>query len=189
MATDFRKRLSKRCARGFSLIELLIVVAILGIISAIAVPNLIRAREAARYSWFQATARSIGSSLEIYAIANKNRYPIDGINFGPPGQNATKWRSDSGMEWIGTSDAAQEPSWKIDYEVHPNGCPGGSGTSYIAVVFQGIRNPSPATIISGNCTYRSAYGRGEAIPNEDGRIFVLNEFVTSDRLCLDSNCN
>lgn len=190
MPTTFGNRRVRNHRRGFSLVELLIVMAILGILAAISVPNFVRARESAKYGWFHASARSIGASLEVYAAANKNRYPIDGINYGPPGQNATKWRQDSGMEWLGTTNPNQEPTWKVDYELHNNTCPGGSpGTSYIALVFQGVRNSSPATSISGNCTFRTNYKFGEAIPNEDGRLFVLKESVLPENVCPDSNCN
>ncbi|MGZ4896772.1 MAG: prepilin-type N-terminal cleavage/methylation domain-containing protein, partial [Candidatus Angelobacter sp.] len=53
-------------SRGFSLIELLIVVAIILIIAAIAVPNLLRARMAANQSAAVATLRNINNAQATY---------------------------------------------------------------------------------------------------------------------------
>ncbi len=60
--------------KGFSLIELLIVVAIILIIAAIAIPNLLRARMAANDSTAASTIRTINTS-EIAFIA---AYPLTG---------------------------------------------------------------------------------------------------------------
>ncbi len=70
--------------RGFSLIELLIVVAIILIIAAIAIPNLLRSRMAANEASAVGSLRSLNTAAVTYSATYGNGFPPSLAAMGPP---------------------------------------------------------------------------------------------------------
>jgi type IV pilus assembly protein PilA len=72
-----------RSSKGFSLIELLIVVAIILIIAAIAIPNLLRSRIAANQASAVGALRTLNTSEVTYSTTFGAGYSIDMPSLGP----------------------------------------------------------------------------------------------------------
>jgi general secretion pathway protein G len=72
---------TKRANRGFTLVEILIVVVILGILAAIVIPQFTQASTEAKISSLQSNLQSIRSQIELYKIQHNDEPPSSAANF------------------------------------------------------------------------------------------------------------
>lgn len=77
MPADICVRLFSRLQRAFTLIEILVVIAVLSILMAILLPVFFHAKNRARGSACESNLRSIGTALNMYAQDNDGGYPTE----------------------------------------------------------------------------------------------------------------
>ena len=111
---------ARAAQRGFTLIEIMVVVVILGIRAAVVVPRVMDRPDQARITKAQSDIRALESALNLYRLDNFN-YPTteQGLNALvrlPTGQNAPRnWRTG------GYLDRLQKDPWGNDYQYQTPG--------------------------------------------------------------------
>lgn len=94
--------------KGFTLIELMVVVAVIGVLGAMLVPQVSRMVDKARVSRTTAELASIGNAMNIY-LADVGSYPPSVQDFGRP------WGADVGLVERGAVTSQHLASWNGPY--------------------------------------------------------------------------
>jgi len=145
--------MSRAGERGFTLIEMMIVVAIIAILVSILVPNFIRARAQAQTAACEANLKEIATSLEEYETDHEAYPDVTSMT------NVTNTDTNLGIYLRQTPIDPVAPSGNYEYDVSNYN----QGNAGYTIVCPGLHDPATLTAIGGSSSaqhiqYSSATG-------------------------------
>lgn len=109
---------------GFTLIELMIVIAIIAILAAILVPNFIRARAQGQLTACKSNLKNIGTAMEMYSTDWSGKYPAGAaLTSLTPNYLKTlpKCPAANSMTYVSNTSTGNTKGYKDYYYVSCNG--------------------------------------------------------------------
>jgi prepilin-type N-terminal cleavage/methylation domain-containing protein/prepilin-type processing-associated H-X9-DG protein len=91
--------LRRRCHRGFTLVELLVVIGVVALLIAILLPTLSKSRESARRVACLSNLRQVHAAFHLYAFANHDQVPI-GYRTASKQFNSMIFSTTGGNRWV-----------------------------------------------------------------------------------------
>ncbi|MBC7543637.1 MAG: type II secretion system protein [Candidatus Sericytochromatia bacterium] len=85
--------MKKKNQEGFTLIELMVVIVIIGILVAIALPNFIGATDRAKIANVKSNAHTVQTMLESYGVDFGGKYPTSVANLQGEAQTGAYWKA------------------------------------------------------------------------------------------------